>query len=114
MDIDLHLESFKHHHLRAVPAKYRHQVGRRAGDRWCWQCPCGWRGSRRALPPPRRSAPARGSNCMNAATMSPELHERGIHAVSCGAGGPGGAVGMRQAGLAGREVVAVSGGNLRQ
>ena len=26
MDIDLHPESFKHHHLRAVPAKYRHQV----------------------------------------------------------------------------------------
>jgi hypothetical protein len=25
---------------------------------------------------------------MNAAFMSPELHERGIHAVSCGAGGP--------------------------
>jgi NitT/TauT family transport system substrate-binding protein len=26
MDIDLHPESFKHHHLRAVPEKYRHQV----------------------------------------------------------------------------------------
>jgi len=26
MDIDLHPESFKHHHLRAVPAKYRDQV----------------------------------------------------------------------------------------
>ena len=25
MDIDLHAESFKHHHLRAVPAKYRHR-----------------------------------------------------------------------------------------
>jgi len=25
---------------------------------------------------------------MNAAFMSLELHERGIHAVSCGAGGP--------------------------
>lgn len=30
-----------------------------------------------------------GSNCMAAAFMSPELHERGIHAVSCGAVGPG-------------------------
>ena len=26
MDIDLRPESFKHHHLWAVPAKYRHQV----------------------------------------------------------------------------------------
>ena len=26
MDIDLHPESFKHHHLRAVPEKYHHQV----------------------------------------------------------------------------------------
>jgi hypothetical protein len=26
MDIDLRPESFKHHHLRAVPEKYRHQV----------------------------------------------------------------------------------------
>jgi hypothetical protein len=26
MDIDLHPESFKHHHLRAVPEKYRHQL----------------------------------------------------------------------------------------
>jgi hypothetical protein len=26
MDIDLHPESFKHHHLRAVPEKFRHQV----------------------------------------------------------------------------------------
>jgi hypothetical protein len=26
MDIDLHPESYKHHHLRAVPEKYRHQV----------------------------------------------------------------------------------------
>jgi hypothetical protein len=26
MDIDLHPESVKHYHLRAVPAKYRHRV----------------------------------------------------------------------------------------
>jgi len=26
MDIDLHPEAFKHHHLRAVPEKYRHQL----------------------------------------------------------------------------------------
>jgi hypothetical protein len=38
---------------------------------------------RGALPPPPER-PARGSNCMNAAIMLPELHERGIHAVSCG------------------------------
>jgi NitT/TauT family transport system substrate-binding protein len=30
MDIDLHPEAFKHHHLRAVPAKYRDQVDVRA------------------------------------------------------------------------------------
>src|SRR5215475_11831421 len=37
--------------------------------------------------PPGR--PARGSNCMNDAFMQLKRHERGIHAVSCGPGGPG-------------------------
>ena len=61
---------------------------RRASDRWrravlLWLA---WLPAVPGRPPPER--PARGSNCMNAAFMSPELHERGIHAVSRGAGGP--------------------------
>jgi hypothetical protein len=45
-----------------------------AGVAWC-------------RPPP--GCLARGSHGMNAAFMSSELHERGIHAVSRDAGGPG-------------------------
>ena len=78
------------------------RAGRRAGDRWCSRCPCGWRGSRRVVPPAAGAPGGRGS---------------------CGTGGTGGGAGPgtadrgRRAGRRGRDpnrrIAAGSGGNLR-